>query len=239
MHNTDDLDALRLHQHRNIKIEHIGREGEPVMIIDNVLEEPEALVDYAATQGRFDSNTGLYPGIRTPAPAAYARALYRLLHSEVGRIFNLKPGAIERAECSFSIVSTPPEQLHPAQRIPHFDSNNRHELAMIHYLCSGEHGGTSFYRHKETGFEAVDKHRRKHFFEMLERQARTFGVPEPRYINGDTELFERIASYEAVFNRALVYRCTSLHSGDIGPDFTFNTDPRTGRLSVNTFLLGS
>jgi len=62
------------------------------------------------------------------------------------------------------------------------------------------------------------------------------GIPPPGYVNGSTALFEQIAAYDAVFNRALVYRGTSLHSGSLPPDFVPDANPRTGRLTVNTFL---
>jgi hypothetical protein len=29
-----------------------------------------------------------------------------------------------------------------------------------------------------------------------------------------------------------------LHSGNIAPDFLFDTNPRTGRLTINTFISG-
>ena len=51
------------------------------------------------------------------------------------------------------------------------------------------------------------------------------------YANGDSAQFERIANYEPVFNRMLIYRGKSLHSASIGPAFAFDADPRTGRLT--------
>ena len=56
------------------------------------------------------------------------------------------------------------------------------------------------------------------------------------YINGDTELFEQIASVPAVFNRILIYRRNSLHSGCIDRDFVPDPNPLTGRLSINCFM---
>jgi hypothetical protein len=56
------------------------------------------------------------------------------------------------------------------------------------------------------------------------------------YINGDTALFEQIARAEGVFNRMLVYRRNSLHSGSIDGAFMPDANPRTGRLSINSFI---
>ena len=66
--------------------------------------------------------------------------------------------------------------------------------------------------------------------------AGTLGLPPAQYVNGDTPLFERSARYEAAFDRAIVYPGASLHSGDIPPGFVPDADPRTGRLTVNSFL---
>ena len=61
-------------------------------------------------------------------------------------------------------------------------------------------------------------------------------MPGPGYINGDTALFEQIAKQDGLFNRMLVYRRNSLHSGCIAPDFVPDPNPLTGRLSINSFI---
>jgi hypothetical protein len=58
------------------------------------------------------------------------------------------------------------------------------------------------------------------------------------YINGSNELFEQIYSVPAMFNRFIMYRCTSLHSANISKDFQFTANPKFGRLTLNTFLGG-
>lgn len=49
-------------------------------------------------------------------------------------------------------------------------------------------------------------------------------------------MFERTLSLEAAFNRVLIYRSINLHSADIGPAFGFDANPKTGRLTANTFF---
>lgn len=222
----------------SVRVDRIGSEREPVVVIDNFLDQASLLVDYIAAAPAFRAARGYYPGVRAPAPASYVNALHEHLQDIVYEAFDLPRDAIRGVESDYSMVTVRPDQLKPYQRIPHFDSNNRQELAIMHYLCLPEFGGTSFYRHKATGFESVDSSRAEHYVQTVEQQAREQGLPPAAYINGDSELFERVASYDACFNRALIYRCTSLHSGNIGAGFDFNPDPRTGRLSLNTFLLG-
>jgi hypothetical protein len=97
-------------------------------------------------------------------------------------------------------------------------------------------GGTAFYRHRATGFEFVDAARKDTYYAHIERLLQSPESLQPTYINGDTELFERIASVPAVFNRMLVYRRNSLHSGSIERDFLPDPNPLTGRLSINCFM---
>ena len=50
-------------------------------------------------------------------------------------------------------------------------------------------------------------------------------------------MFERIARYDCTFNRALIYRGRNLHSVNTPRSYEASADPRSGRLTVNTFLL--
>jgi hypothetical protein len=61
-------------------------------------------------------------------------------------------------------------------------------------------------------------------------------MPAAEYISGNTALFEQIASEDGIFNRMLVYRRNSLHSGSIAKGFVPDPNPLTGRLSINCFI---
>ncbi len=230
---------LQYNPDARVKVDYVGDERQPVVCIDDFMLGCEALRSDAIEQSGFDDNTGFYPGLRRPAPRAYYQVLHENLPGLIEWVFGIGPAQITSAECSYSLVTTRPEDLHPVQRVPHFDSDRPTELAMIHFLCGAEMGGTSFYRHRQTGFEFIDAARRERFLGALEADAKAGRLPPPGYINGDTDQFERIASYEAAFNRLLLYRCTSLHSGNIAEGFEFDTDPAKGRLSINTFLLNA
>ncbi|MFL6577360.1 MAG: DUF6445 family protein, partial [Povalibacter sp.] len=86
------------------------------------------------------------------------------------------------------------------------------------------------------GFEYIDESRRDPYLKTLETEREGQNAPGPSYINGDTALFEQIAKQDGVFNRILIYRRNSLHSGSINPDFVPDPNPATGRLSINSFL---
>ena len=224
-----------LHKNFRYKVDYVGNERTPVLIIDDFIVEAEALVEVAAQSKHFNNADAFYPGLRAPAPELYLEVMDFYLHDLVSGIFGLNGANITGVKADFSIVTTPPDQLKVFQTIPHFDSTKRSELAAVHYLSSGEKGGTSIYRHRATGFESVDALRANIYKKIVDAEIKNIDC-EKKYINGSNEFFEQIASYEAIFNRLIMYPCTSLHSGNISSDFVFDINPRTGRLTLNTFI---
>jgi hypothetical protein len=51
--------------------------------------------------------------------------------------------------------------------------------------------------------------------------------------------FQRVATAAPRYNRLIAYSGTMFHSGDIRRPDLLRDDPRTGRLSVNGFFIGS
>jgi len=228
---------LRLHERFLITSERVGDERLPVLIVDNFLSNPEILVEYAAQHCAFEGvSDTFYPGARAPIPAIYCFALRAFLGQAIGAAFGLGDSHVTGELSHFSLVTTPPEKLTPLQRIPHFDNPNPKQLAVLHYLCGPEHGGTSFYRHRRTGFEFVDQSRSGAYAAAVKEDLAALGLPAAKYICGNDAMFERIASIDAAFNRVLIYRSIALHSPDIRTGFHFDADPRTGRLTANTFF---
>jgi hypothetical protein len=96
--------------------------------------------------------------------------------------------------------------------------------------------GTSLYRHIPTNFEYVDEQRYTSYTAKIQERFPTEDKYPEGYINGSTDQFEEILSVDAVFNRLLMYRGTSLHSGKIGKDYNFDPSPATGRLTLTSFF---
>jgi Family of unknown function (DUF6445) len=233
-----DLDGkLRLHPQFKISIIRLGAEHEPVLVVDHFLDNPQVLADYAAAQGGFSGvSDAFYPGQRAPIPAIYCFALRAFLGGTIAKVFGLEHIAIRGELSHFSLVTTPPDRLQRVQRLPHFDNTDPKQLAVLHYLCPPEHGGTSFYRHRRTRFEFIDEARKRAYADALAADLQALGEPPARYICGDDAMFERIQSFDAAFNRVLVYRSVNLHSADIGANFNFDANPKSGRLTANTFF---
>lgn len=228
---------MLIRHHPDIRIEKrtLGNEGAPLLIVDQLVDDAERLV-HRATRRSFDAKGAYFPGIRARAPAMYERFLESVLNPLLTEHFGIRPGRFTFPMCHYSLVATPPQDLQFLQRVPHIDSVDGDGLATVHYLFHGDWGGTAFYRHRETGFEYIDKPRQDAYFRQLETESQGRTAPAPGYINGTTDLFEEITRADAVFNRMLVYRRNSLHSACIENDRVPSSDPLQGRLSINTFI---
>jgi len=218
------------------EVSYIGHTQEPVLVVDNLVNKPEDLVSYAQTGPEFQHRKqDFYPGLRQPGPNTYSDQLCQNMVDLIHRVFGCEEG-LKPASCVLSLATTAPEKLRPIQSVPHFDSCDATTLAVVHYLCPREHGGTSFYRHRQTGYESMTLPRLQGYAATLKQQMMAAPSMMHQYINGDTALFEQVACFEARFNRALFYRCNILHSGNIQPQLGLSSDPSRGRLTINTLI---
>jgi hypothetical protein len=217
----------------------VGLEQQPVILVDDLMCRPLSLVDYAATEVQFKPlkhDVNYYPGVRAPVPQQYLASLYDVIKPMMRDTFGLAVDGQVKATCSFSMVTVRPERLNLFQRLPHFDTVDPGQIAVLHYLCDPSHGGTAFYRHRSTGFESITQERLTEYLERLKQDIDSRGPPPARYVVGDDERFECIESFAARFDRVLIYRSQMLHSGSISPTCNLTADPRTGRLTANAFF---
>ncbi|WP_257015628.1 DUF6445 family protein [Sphingomonas melonis] len=211
----------------------IGAEQEPLLAADGFLADPAGLVDLAAASAfrpAFGPEGG-YPGLRAALPNAYIQAVVNVLVGPLSQAFGLGPVRPASAQGAFSLVTLSPDALAPPQRVPHVDSVEPLQFAILHYLCDGAAGGTAFYRHRATGFEVLDDRRLPAY---TARRA-TEGTPDG-YVDDGAPWFEQTARVPAAMNRIIVYRSCVLHSGIVASPALLSADPRTGRLTANVFL---
>lgn len=211
----------------------------PIVFIDNFLQDPQALVE-TASRSPFALYPGVaerkgYPGVRAPAPGDYSANLTALMEPLIRLNFGVPEDlAVRKSECAYSLTTMLPSDLGPLQRTPHFDASTPHHIAVLLYLCNAEHGGTGFYRHRATGLQQLTPENREHFLDVYyaELNARP---PPPRYFDDSDEHFEFLGMMPARFNRLVVYRGSLLHSAVVNPQCSLSSDPRAGRLTVNSF----
>jgi len=160
---------LATHPDIQIRAQVIGAERAPLLVIDNVVADPERLVRKATRYG-FSKQGAMFPGVRAQAPFSYRDFLETTLQPLLQPYFGLPMGRFEFPMCHYSLVTTTPGQLKFLQKVPHIDSTDGSGLATVHYLFDGW-GGTAFYRHRQTGFEFIDEQRGRQYFHCLEQQS--------------------------------------------------------------------
>jgi len=213
--------------------------GQRIVFIDDFLEDPQALVD-AACESRFKPAAAPgegkgYPGLRAPAPEAYTRALTELVEPLVKANFEVPAQLhIKVGLSAFSLTTTPPEDLGPMQCTPHFDASTPHHMAALLWLCGERHGGTGFYRHNATGWQRITADNREPYLDAYHAEANC-RRPAQRYFDRSDAQFTFLGMMPARFNRLVVYPGSLLHSACIHPGHSLSSDPRQGRLTVNTF----
>ena len=197
----------------------IGNECFPLVVIDNLLPDPEQWRNRAIhSQFEIQHNGDLYPGKRATTGCAYQNAISDIIARLLPNALSRHCGANvtfqnKRIHTVYSNANAKAAELKPIQHIPHFDSLDATTWAMVHYLFEEDLGGTGFFRHKRSGFESVN-HERKHKYQrMLDDDLAEFGLPRTRFIVGDTDTFEMTHRAEARFNRAIFYPSNVLHSG--------------------------
>lgn len=230
MHDVDTQQAIH--------VELIGVEKSPVLIIDNFFSAPELLLQQAKSEPGFVAQASdFYPGLRKHIIGIYPAQSLHTIAPLVRKFFAIATERdVQLSLCAFSLTTTPPEKLRPIQSVPHIDTHDPLQFAMVHYLCAETFGGTSFYRHRSTGFETITQERFTNYFKILKQEVMDERRTQFNYINGDTHLFERIYQMPVRFNRAIIYRSNQLHSADIDASIDLSTTPDTGRLTANSFF---
>ena len=237
--NKPVLQDIKLNPNASINLLKIGNEKQPLFVVDDFLLNPELLVEYAQQgEGFINQKTDFYPGERKPLPADYANLICQFVANTLPESLLLPTSIrVTNSLCALSITNQHPSTLLPIQRIPHFDTCDSQQWAVLHYLCNSDCGGTGFFRHIGSGFEAITEDRNKRYQRLLEDDASTKGLPPIQYLDGDSALFKQIHAVDAKYNRALLYPSNLLHSGLIKNWASMSTEGiEDTRLTANTFV---
>jgi hypothetical protein len=220
-----------------VNVRQMGREGEPLVQIDGFSGMVHELLE-AGYAAQYQYAGASYPGIRSWADPSYLDRRRPLMMQIMQQVFGFTKG-VRMDASTYSLVTLGEEELHPLQRIPHYDHANGDVIAIMHYLMGHESGGTAFYRHRRTGFETVTPDREDSYNAALAMDEQAYGMPPAKFCYGDTDWFELIDEVEAAPDRLVLYRGRQLHSGVIPDPSVLSSDPRQGRLTINMFLVGA
>jgi len=218
-----------------VQLRHIGEERQPLLVVDDVLADPDAMIDAARAAEFYTPPHTNYPGLNANLPEAYYRTVVTALRGPIAAAFGLSSDAVLRYFGFFALATTGIADAQPIQKIPHHDGPDPGRLAMVHYLCRGDHGGTGFFRHKATGFESVDQARQDPYVAIAKAQLAAAGVGGAAFAGLDMADYDLIGQAECVFNRLIVYRNHVLHSALLSPRGA-GADPGQGRLTANGFI---
>ena len=212
--------------------------GHPVIVVDDVLAEPERVAAWAARQ-RLQPPGYPYPGLVSTAPdamnARFADFFAQHARSRLGGRRTVS------STVRLSLVTTPPEELSPNQWQCHRDSlipdTNLFAASVLYLFHDPALGGTDFY---------VPRIPPREVDQLLEDGAR-MGADEfaarhgvaRGYMTDSNHYFERIAQLPARWNRMILYDGAVFHSGAIGRPHDLSVDPARGRLTLNGFFVCS
>ncbi len=218
----------------------IGEEKTPLLLIDDFANYPDDIIAFAGDGTSFKADSqNFYPGKRKLTPNQYSEQICHqylvLFQNFFGFESATKASSVTSA---LAVANTQIKKLRPMQMIPHIDTPQSNQFAVVHYLCSAEHGGTSFYRHIQTGYEVITQERLYPYGIQVKKEAIANQLHKtPSYMSGSNSMFEQIYSVKASMNRAIVYPSNLLHSGNIQPQLGLSLNPKLGRLTIGSFIL--
>ncbi|MBO9558343.1 MAG: hypothetical protein J7515_07120 [Caulobacter sp.] len=219
----------------SVQLRHVGEERQPLLVVDDVLHDPDAMIEAARQADFYSPPHTHYPGLNANLPEAYYRTVVTTLRGPIAAAFGLPAEALLKYFGFFALATTSARDAQPVQKIPHHDAPDPGRLAMVHYLCRGDHGGTGFFRHKATGFESVDHDRHASYAAIARAQLAERGVGTSVYAGDGMADYDLIHGVDCVFNRLIVYRGHVLHSALLAPE-AGKADPDLGRLTANGFI---
>jgi Family of unknown function (DUF6445) len=218
----------------NAAISQFSSQKHDLVTVGELLSTPDHAISQAFLQN-FAKITPQYPGVRAPLDPQVAAHWLGQLAPWLDRWFG-NDGKRWEMQAWYSLVTTPPAELLPIQRLPHVDGTDPRQIAMMLYLHRTGHGGTAFFRHRSTGLEAVVAADYPRYAAALQADVARTGLPPAAYTTDGAPHFERTHVVPGHFNSAVFYRGNILHSGVIDNHAPLSADPREGRLTINAFF---
>jgi len=147
-------------RHLKVSLRRIGRDRNPLLVIDNVLANAEEIrrqaLGYQFKPARIGN--GYYPGYLLPSPlrgmTALARWAAKLIWDGAYAKDGLEASGLDELDVeSFFAIYSPA----PGQEYAHIHTDGDNWLAMVLHLSHGldKRAGTAFWRHQPTGLESI------------------------------------------------------------------------------------
>jgi hypothetical protein len=232
-----DEDMFAFNPNASVSSVRVGQCPIAVTVADNVLLHPHRLAEIGLGHQFVEDKGNLYPGVRARVPAEFSRPFHAWLNRTLHDTGVLEENCYINDDASFfSIVNKSRANLLPLQRIPHYDSTDPRVFAAVIYLFDRANSGTSFYRHRMTGYEKIGAGNEANYKIALNRTMKNRGPPARDYTNGSNDLFERTHSVDSAFNRIVIYSGNVLHAADIDGSLFNGNDNCQWRLTVASLI---
>jgi hypothetical protein len=213
--------------------------GHFCLVIDDAFLDPDQLLQFAVGRSaEFNSvDFSYYPGIYLMAPAELTDRIADHFQFHARRHFDAR--RCVQTICRYSIVTKPPQALHPLQWLCHrddvgMDPKMSMQASVLYLFHDPELGGTGFYvptrSLAETGALFTDAR-----LASPADFAAKYGL-SPAYMRESNAWFRRIGGIAAKWNRLIIYDGSMLHASDIATPDRLSADPRIGRLTLNGFF---
>jgi len=117
---------------------YMGNGHWPVVVIDDFYHNPAELLESAGNLSSFKPyENDFYPGVKKAADNEQCANNFARYDEALSGVF----GELERLQKStYAIANRAPTDLLPIQRVPHYDTNDTQQLALVHYLCAANFG---------------------------------------------------------------------------------------------------
>ena len=211
--------------------------GHSVVVIDDMLLDPDALVAWAREQAFGPPRGFPYPGVvsGTPQWLSDRFADHFALHART----RLQARRTLAHDARLSMVTTPPAQLDPRQWQCHrdrvsMDSATLFVASVLYLFRDPALGGTSFYVPRQSP-SATDRIQYDSQTLSAAQFSARYGL-QPGYMDGSNAYFDCVARVPAAWNRMILYDAGFFHSGDIGRPDLLTTNPASARLTLNCFF---
>lgn len=218
-----------------IDFQRIGNEEQPLLVIDDLLLNPDELVEFAATSQWFEPKETYYPGLNAKLPPSYYKIIDGL-RGQISNYFNIEKKQKLNISGFLGLTTLAFEYFDPWQKIPHYDRAEFDHLAMVHYLNKNQTGGTGFFRHIPTGFESISPNRSGEYLELTTQWIKQFGNQLVDYAGINTPNYELFHKVSFKYNRIVIYPSYVLHCA-LYDATNHSSDVRNGRLTANNFIL--
>jgi hypothetical protein len=215
-------------------------DGAVCVVIDDALDDPQALVDLSVRHRAAFTLAGgnAFPGLELPLPDAVVERFGECFAQHARSPLGAR--RVLRASGRLSMATLPAEHLSPLQRVCHRDrlqaaADECVGAGVLYLFHDPALGGTSFYRPLATAHETDALIRHWSTIDNAQFSQET-GWPVG-YMTRSNQHFEQTGAVPARHNRLIFYDGSRFHSSHIEQPQRLSDDPATGRLTLNLFFV--